>query len=297
MKKITIEEYQLAIDDIANQLCKSVDGNFNFIVTTDVNDETAQKLGMLINFVLDAAWRSIKKTQQHQQELAHFSRLNTAGELASGIAHELNQPLSAIVQYTGGCLERLKKESTPKEIIEVMEKVIIQAERAGAIIHKLKDFLRKGNLNKTLINTNETIQESLTLIDIELTKNNVDVICDFEKNLPQIYADSIQIQQVILNIVNNAIDAMDDKDLKQLTLQTSLVEDRLINITISDTGTGIAEENIEQVFSPFFTTKKEGMGMGLSISKSIIEAHQGKMSVRSILGEGTQFCIALPFSQ
>jgi len=296
LNDLTIEDYQQSIDDIANQLCKAVDGNFDFIVKTTTKDETIQKLGMLINFVLDASSRSGKEIQRNQLQLAHYSRLTTAGEMASAYAHELNQPLSAIIQYIGGCLEHLKKGSISDDVITAMEAAIEQAQRAGAIIHSLKDFLGKRQINKELINVNNTIGKSIKLFEAEIARHHILLDLKLTENLPFIYADQIQIEQVILNIAYNAIEAMKDhlSKQKQLTFQTSVDLNQSIQIIIADTGPGITAEVMQEIFNPFFTTKLEGMGMGLAISRSIIEAHQGKITVGSSMQTGTYFCISLP---
>lgn len=240
-----------------------------------------------------------ERIKQHQLELAHFSRLKAVGEMASGMAHELNQPLTAIVHYIGGCVERLKREHVSPQIIEVMHRVNTLAEHAGAIIHRLKDFLRKGDLQKECIDVNALIQEVLKLIELELTEAKIQVTLHLFDKLPNIQADKIHIEQILLNLVQNAIDAMRSVDIKtrKLTFETLLSDKDAIKVLVSDTGPGIPNEWVEKIFDPFFTTKESGMGIGLSISSSIVENHGGKLSVESNFGFGTQFSLVLPIGE
>ncbi len=236
-----------------------------------------------------------EQLQQHRLDIAHFSRINTMGEMASGIAHELNQPLTSIVNYIGGCLERLQKIDLPKEIIDAMRRAATQAERAGEIIHRLKDFLQKGKLTKTKIDINQTILEAMSLLDYEISKASVDVVMNLSSEPIYLQASKIHFEQVILNVVLNAIEAMVEANSKKrlLSITTEKNTENRVIIKIRNTGPGMSALVIKQIFNPFFTTKEMGMGMGLSISRSIIEAHNGHIIAQSF-DDGVEFLIALP---
>lgn len=239
------------------------------------------------------------KIKQHQAQLAHVSRLKTVGEMASGIAHELNQPLTAMVHYIGGCVERLKQENVSPQIIEVMLRVNALAEHAGDIIHRLKNFLRKGELRKEPMDMNALIREVLKLSELELLEAKVEVILHFLDKLPKVNVDKIHIEQILLNLVQNAIDAMRsvEEKARKLTFETLVDGENVIKVLVSDTGPGISDDLVDKIFDPFFTTKESGMGIGLSISSSIIETHGGKLTVESNFGFGSRFILTLPIKE
>lgn len=239
-----------------------------------------------------------EQIKQNQIEIAHFSRLNSMGEVASGIAHELNQPLTAIMSYASGVKRRLSdiQKDIPKEIFDAIEQTIKQAQRAGEVIHHLKDFLRKGALSKKETDINAAINDVLMFINKPLSNAGITVKLKLDKLLPTIYADRIHIEQVIINIVNNAIDAIIEADSpkRTITIRTGVFENDSICITIADSGPGIAPDLIDNVFNPFITTKQDGMGIGLSLCYNIVDKHNGKITVNSKLGKGTIFHIILP---
>jgi PAS domain S-box-containing protein len=238
-----------------------------------------------------------EKIQWHQKELAHISRLNTIGEMVSGIAHEVNQPLAAIMHYTGGCIERLRDQKQSQLIINAMKQVTKQAERAGAIVHRLKDFSKKSILQKIVIDVNEIIRETLEFVNYELRNAKVVTVLQLSEKPLFIRADKIQIEQVLINIIQNAIDAMQEEvgmKSRQLTLQTYQSTKKVVDIIIFDTGPGISSQLIAKIFNPFVTTKDKGIGIGLSISQTIIQAHDGQISVLTDTGNGAHFHISLP---
>ena len=222
-----------------------------------------------------------KKARVRGQQLAHVFRLSTMEEMASGMAHEISQPLAAIVNYTQGCVRYLENGHDPSQLTEIMQKTVSQAERAGEVIHRLKNFFCKGQLVKTTCKINSIIRESSSFIRNELNSSKTKVDFELAKELPLVSADKIQIQQVILNLMQNAIDAM--KELSQrdrrIHIKTNPVDANTIEITVSDSGPGFSKEIITKVFKPFFTTKAHGRGMGLAICRSIIEAHRGQFTI------------------
>lgn len=239
-----------------------------------------------------------EQARRHQAELAHVARLNTMGEMASMLAHELNQPLAAIVNYTQGCVRRLRMRAGDSEdLCAVMEEVRGQAERAGEIIRRLRRFVAKGEPRTAEADLNSLVREVVGLADPEARQNGVDIRLDLAEDLAPVLVDAIQIQQVILNLVRNGIDAMSGPgpERRILGVCTALTESgEEIEIAVSDTGIGIPSEIADEIFSPFFTTKAKGMGVGLSFSRALIEAHGGRLIMTSNPDGGVTFRFTLP---
>ncbi len=223
-----------------------------------------------------------KKVGMRKQQLAHVFRLSTMEEMASGMAHEISQPLSAIINYTRGCVRHLQSgEHDVSLLTEVMEKAVTQAERAGEVIQRLKNFFCKGQLVKTPCKINSILRETVNLMRHDLTTTKVRVDLDFQKDLPFITADRIQLQQVMLNLLQNAIDAMRDSNPtgRRIKIETGVLNKDAVAITVNDSGPGFSKEAVHQAFRPFFSTKAHGRGMGLAICRSIIEAHGGAFTI------------------
>lgn len=242
-----------------------------------------------------------KKARLRGQQLAHVFRLSTMEEMASGMAHEISQPLSAIVNYTRGCVRHLQNDGHDKDQLRnVMEKAVQQAERAGEIIHRLKNFFCKGQLVKTPCKMNNVIRETVSLMKNELTMSKTKVDFNFDKNIPLIFIDKIQIQQVLLNLVQNAIEAMQGQGHhakeKRIHINTKSTHNDTIEVTLTDTGNGFSKEVIHKVFMPFFTTKAHGRGMGLAICRSIIEAHGGQFLINPNSNNNSWIRFSLPIS-
>jgi PAS domain S-box-containing protein len=239
-----------------------------------------------------------KKARLRGQQLAHVFRLSSMEEMASGMAHEISQPLAAIINYTRGCARHLQKSDYDKDQLKnVMEKAVNQAERAGEIVQRLKNFFCKGQLVKTPCKVNNVIRETVSFIKNELTTSKTKTDFNFDKNSPLIFIDKIQIQQVLLNLMQNAIESMQEfhvKD-KRIHIQTQTYADT-IEITIRDTGPGFSKELVTKVFMPFFTTKAHGRGMGLAICRSIIEAHGGQFTINSNSNNESWIRFCLPTS-
>jgi len=238
-----------------------------------------------------------EQLRQQRDELAHVARLSTMGEMASGLAHELNQPLSAIGTYSSSGLIGLESGSLSIERWrEVLQKINTQAQRAGDIINRLKTLVAKRAPHRTPIDVNELVHDVASLVDSELRTNHVRLNLELQPNLPSAHADPVQIQQVLVNLLMNGIDAVSSSPLDQrsLSITTSKHGEQGVEVCIADSGPGVSLEHLEQVFEPFFTTKDAGMGMGLSISRSIIEAHGGKLSIDAGREGGAAFIFDLP---
>jgi len=245
--------------------------------------------------------RAEERARRHQAEAAHLARLNIAGEMATGIAHELNQPLSAIVTYADVALRAIKSGNVKDDkLTAAIEGARSQANRAADIIRHLRQLVTKQPPKKTKTSLNDLIKESIQLDIGDLRKNQISYSLDLKESLPSIIMDSIQIEQVLLNLINNSIDAMQQvaRTKRKLVIQTSLIKDEYAKVTIVDNGPGIDTETQQKIFDPFFTSKGEkGMGLGLSISRSIIENHHGVLTVESKPGHGAKFSFTLPLDK
>lgn len=234
---------------------------------------------------------------QQQKRLEQTSRLITMGEMASSLAHELNQPLSAIANYCAGCVKRMQAGNYKlDDLLTAMQKASSQAERAGKIIRRMRDMVKKGEPNRQPIALPELIDEARAFADIEAQRTGTQIIVDIPEDLPRIVVDRIMIEQVLLNLVKNGIEAMNDVPVerRQLHLQARLADERMMEVTVSDHGHGLAAEDVEKIFAPFYTTKPEGMGIGLAICRSIIEFHQGRLWVSPRRDGGTDFHFTVP---
>ncbi len=234
--------------------------------------------------------------RRHQAELAHAWRLATVGEMASILAHEINQPLFAIVNYAKGCVRRLRSGSgDTSEILEAMEIVASQAERAGEIVRRLRAFVRKEEPVRRPVDVSDVVKESVALEEFEMTQNGVRLDLDLDGSLPRVLADTIQIEQVLLNLMRNAVEAMLNEPVRDraMSISTAMGDSSSVIITVRDAGRGISEDIAKRVFESFFTTKPRGMGLGLAISRSIVEAHGGRLWFEP-LPKGTAFRFTLP---
>ena len=239
------------------------------------------------------------EARQLQERLTHFSRLSTMGEMAAGLAHEINQPLSAIATYSQAC-QRLLRQPEPDlaDIIAALEQVNAQALRAGEVIRRLRNFVRNREVKREWVNCERLLDDLRTLAETDARLHNVHLRLDVERDLPGVHADAIQLQQVVLNLVRNAIDAMTEcpEDRREIVLMARRPEEGQVQITVADQGSGLAPGAEEHLFNPFFTTKATGTGLGLAISHSIIRAHGGRLWHTSNGEFGACFHFTLPAS-
>ena len=244
--------------------------------------------------------RTEEELRRTQAELAHVSRVTTLGELTASIAHEVNQPLGAIVTNGQACLRLLaSNEPDIKEVREAVECMIADGIRASEVIKRIRRLLKKSRGGKSSYSINDNIREVLALTVSELTKDRIKVRTELADDLPYVNADRVQIQQVVLNLVLNSKEAMSAASWqpRELLISTEHAESAIL-VTITDTGVGIAPENRESAFAPFFTSKEEGLGLGLSISQTIIESHGGKLwNKPNQTGQGTTFQFTLPIGE
>lgn len=234
------------------------------------------------------------RLQELQSELVHIARLTALGEMASTLAHELNQPLSAINNYLKGVL-RLSDNNllTQEQLRDGLNKAADQALRAGQIIRRLRDFVARGETERRVESLPKLVEEASALALVGARDLSVRVRFNLDPAVDQVLVDRVQIQQVLLNLIRNAIDAMEDVDRRELTISTSAYEDGLALISVADSGFGISAEVADQLFQPFVTTKRQGMGVGLSISRTIVESHGGQIWVEANPGGGALFKFTL----
>ncbi|MFN4205245.1 MAG: PAS domain S-box protein [Agrobacterium albertimagni] len=248
-------------------------------------------------FVRDLTEReeSAARLQEIQSELARLGRLNEMGEMASTLAHELNQPLSAIANYVHGCA-RLLQNAVGDRDIQVRDALLEAGEqsiRAGQIIRHLREFVTKGETEKRTESLRQLVEEAGALALVGSREKGVRTVFDFTSDNDQVFVDRIQIQQVLTNLMRNAIEAMKHTEKKEISVSVCSDKMGLLTVTVEDSGPGISPEVAQDIFKPFTTTKAGGMGIGLSISRRIVEAHGGEMTVsKSELG-GASFCFTL----
>ena len=269
--------------------------------STPIRNEQFKTVGSVVVFRdISDRKRIHDEAQQHQDDLAHVARLSTMGEMASGIAHEINQPLTAIATNAHACIRMLERDDGERErVIDVMERIGAQAARAGEIIRHLRQFVKKEQPELSLIDINEVINEVILLLRTEIRKAGVKVELDLDDSIGPVLAQHVQIDQVILNLARNAIEAMAEvaEGARVLTVTTGSTDDGCIRVGVSDTGPGIDPAVMGELFNPFVTTKANGMGLGLSISQGIIEAHKGRLQVELEQEQGVTFAFLLPTSQ
>ncbi|WP_404379433.1 PhnD/SsuA/transferrin family substrate-binding protein [Caenispirillum salinarum] len=257
--------------------------------------------------------RAQEEAQLRLAELAHVSRQSTMGELAAGLAHEINQPLAAITNYANGCIRRMEQQdarphNSPDgalalraenaEILAAIRQIVAQAQRAAGIIQNIRAFLRKGEAARTPIDMNRILRDAAALLAVEARHNGVMLRLKLGENLPDVLADRVQLEQVVVNLMRNGIDALKHvpEQERRLDLRSAVEEDgRAVLVSVRDTGPGLPPEVRGHLFEPFFTTKATGMGLGLSISQNIVENHGGWIGIDSDpAGTGTTVAFTLP---
>lgn len=237
--------------------------------------------------------------RQYHIESAHVARVNSMGEMASTLAHELNQPLAAIANYTRGCIRRLESGNFQmKQVLHAMQQAALQSERAGEIVHRMKNFVRKGSLYYEEVDLNKLIRDMSALIHYEMREFPVNIQLEFSERIPNLPVDKVQIEQVILNLMRNAIEAMQEARTPKpkLIVRTLMSGKDAIHVDIIDNGPGFSYEAAQQLLTPYFTTKPKGMGMGLAICRTIVEAHGGHLSAKINPEGGAWFQFTLPIS-
>ncbi len=247
-------------------------------------------------FVRDLSERqeADKRLQELQSELLHVARLSDMGQMASALAHELNQPLTAVVNWAQAARRLLQTQnSVSPKALEFLDNTISQANRAGQIIRRLRNFIERGETDRQAEDINKVVEEAAALALVGAKEIGVRVLFRFTAGLPQLMIDKVQVQQVVMNLVRNAIEAMSSAPRRELVISTAL-DEGMIEVSVADTGPGLAPEVAAQLFQPFVTTKEKGMGLGLSISRSIIDNLGGRLKATPNPDGGVIFCFGVP---
>lgn len=254
----------------------------------------------ITGIVRDVSLRKLHERydKEHLEELAHVTRLGLMGEMASGIAHEVNQPLTAVASYTQACLNFIDAETIDlQKLSDILRKANQQAIKAGQIIHRMREFVKTRTMQRANVDINNLIIDSMAMCAADLKLSNISHRLELANNLPVVYIDDVQIEQVLLNLIRNSIDALKnlpEKTPRQLCIQTHVDSAKFVEVRVKDNGPGISQTEREKILTPFYSTKSSGMGMGLSISRSLVEAHDGALRFNSIPGKGATFYFTLP---
>ncbi|OHB68782.1 MAG: hypothetical protein A2V70_07155 [Planctomycetes bacterium RBG_13_63_9] len=242
--------------------------------------------------------RAEERAQRHLEQLAHLERRYSMGEMVSVLAHELNQPLGTVGNYAQVCRRRIRdlNEQNHNELVEAVDQIIVQTERAAEIIRRLRSFVRRVDASRSTTDVNELVRGMTVLLEIEARLYDVHLELALDRSLPKALVDRIQIEQVVSNLVRNAMEATQGGPggCGLVTIRTSMSGPGTIEVAVVDTGKGLEGEGAERVFEPFYTTKSDGMGLGLSISRSIIEAHGGRLEAEPNADRGATFRFTLP---
>lgn len=257
------------------------DGEYGMRVTGALHDVTDAR-------------RAEEEGRQARERLTHVSRLSTLGEMASGLAHELNQPLTAIAAYAQAA-RRVAGDTDP-HLAQVLDNIVTQALRAGDVISRMREMVRNRQTKRTVINCNTLVNDTITLAEPDARAAEILLRTDLADDLPPVSVDTVQLQQVLLNLVRNAIDATPKgAERPDILIRTRLTESRDVEVAVVDGGCGLPDDKLEELCTPFFTTKEEGTGLGLSISQSILRAHGGRLEFSNNTPEpGATVAFVLP---
>jgi two-component system sensor kinase FixL len=266
-----------------------------FPMELSVGEMHSDRQRFFTGFVRDLSERQVTEArlQELQSELVHISRLTAMGEMASTLAHEINQPLAAIANYLKGSRRMLEGNDAAAPVRDAMDKASEQALRAGEIIRRLRDFVSRGETERKIEHLPKLIEEASALALVGTKERDVRVRFLFDQHGDLVLADRVQIQQVLLNLIRNAVEAMAESPRRELTLTTAARDGGMVEVAVADTGPGLAEQVARQLFQPFVTTKRQGMGVGLSISRTIVDAHGGKIWAEKNENGGTTFRFTL----
>jgi C4-dicarboxylate-specific signal transduction histidine kinase len=240
--------------------------------------------------------RAAETLRQAQADLAYIARVTTMGELTASLAHEVNQPIAAAVTNANTCLRWLTRDQPDvEEARAAAMRIVKDGTRAGEIISRIRLLFKKGTSERELVDVNEVIQEMIVLLRSEAMRYSISIRTELAADLPQVMGDRVQLQQVMMNLTVNSIDAMKDVDgTRELAIRSQRAENKQVLVSVSDTGVGLPRQPVEQIFSAFFTTKPHGTGMGLRISRSIIESHCGRLWAADNSPRGASFSFTLP---
>ena len=275
----------------------AIDARVDWVCKRDARGAPAGHIAVVTDITEQKQAEETSRKQEERLQLV--SRLITVGEMASTLAHELNQPLASIVNFNMGCVRRIRAGSwNAPDLLGALEQASAQAERAGQIIQRIRDMVAKREPTRTALDVNAVIRELARLVELDAAKKGVRLVLDLAPGLPLVRADKVMIEQVILNLVKNAVEAMEqtDPEQRQVTMRSAVNGGRAVEIALTDRGIGVPQELCDGQFTPFFTTKRDGMGLGLSICRSIIEFHDGRLAANRNPQGGSTFRFTLPMA-
>ena len=283
----------------AEAAMRTVEGAPRDVLVTVTRPAESARWDSVLVSLIDVTERNRAQEALHrtQAELAHVTRVTTLGELTASIAHEVNQPLAAMVTNAEACLRWLKHERPQMdEVRGAIERIIRDGKRASDVIWRIRTLAQKADSDRTRLDVNELIRDVLPLVNREVLGHRVALRLELARDLPPVMGDRIQLQQVVVNLLVNAVQAMAqvaDRP-RRLTIRTRRTDDGQVRVAVEDTGVGLGATDPNRLFEAFYTTKANGMGMGLSICRSIVEAHGGRVSARANTGPGSTFEFTLP---
>jgi PAS domain S-box-containing protein len=263
----------------------------------DASGELIEYVGTIIDVTeRKQAEKERERLREAQADLAHVSRMTTMGELTASLAHEVNQPITAAVNGASTCVRWLTRDEPDLgEAREAALGAIRNAKRAADIINRIRSIAKKGESKRQLADVNDLIGEMIALLRTEASRYAISIRANLEADLPKVLADPVQVQQVLMNLIMNGIDAMKDVDrTRELSIESRQADDRQLMISVSDTGVGLPPQQAKHIFDAFFTTKSHGLGMGLRISRSIVESHGGRLWAADNAPHGAKFSFTLP---
>ena len=237
------------------------------------------------------------RARQHQAGLAHAARLSTLGGMAAGLAHEINQPLSAIVSYANGSARRIRAgDVAPAALLEIVDAIADEALRGGEILRRIREFVRNAEASRASADLNLLVREALHFAEVEARDLGIALRLQLAPQRLDVEVDAIQLEQVILNLVRNGFEAMSDGAgaTRELSIETGALDGAAVELVVRDTGSGVSQAAAGRLFEPFFTTKRDGLGLGLHISRSIVEAHGGRVWASPNPPRGAAFHVVLP---
>jgi len=284
---------------IETRSLRAQDGSYRWhlqqaVVLRDTEGKVLRFIGTTTD--IDDQKRVEDALRQAQGDLARINRVTTMGELTASLAHELSQPISGAVTNANTCLRSLERDTPDLDAMRrAVTRIARDAQRAAEIIGRIRSQFEKGALNREVIDVNEISRETLALLRGEAVRYNISIRTELAAGLPRIVGDRVQLQQVAMNLIVNSIEAMKDVDgIREMVIKSQRAENEQILVTVSDTGIGFSPQLAERIFDPFFTTKPLGTGMGLRISRSIIESHHGRLWAIGTPGQGATFHLSLP---
>jgi two-component system sensor kinase FixL len=272
---------------------------YTFPIELSVGEARLGEKLIFTGFIHDITRRqeTLLRLQDLQSELAHVGRLSEMGTLASSLAHELNQPLTAVINYCETARDLVRSNAdadTLAMIREALDDATLQAIRAGEIVRRLRDFLGRGKTERKREDLSRLVTEANALALVGSREHGIEVQVQFDPRAAEVFVDRIQIQQVLINVIRNAIDAMVESPVRSLLISTALDSADFVRISIEDSGSGISEALAPQLFQPFVTSKESGMGIGLSLCRTIVETHGGRIWFEPAPDSGTIFHFTLP---